>query len=693
MSAPKGHRVELTLAGTTCSFETGRLARQATSAVVTRSGDNVILATVVEGKPRGDGSFFPLTVEYREKYAAAGRIPGGYTRREGRITDHEVLVSRLIDRTVRSLFPETYLNEVQIQAQVLSAEPTADLASLALLGVCAALHLAPVPFRGPAAGLRIARHRGTFLPFPAARQRADADIDFVVAFGPEGLVMVEGEAAEQSEADCLAALAQAAEWAERFRRLFDELRGMVGTQAPATLPDTPLPDPGAHVGAALMAALGNRTKAARRAAVAAVRDAFLAAAEPATADTSAKAFAELEWRTVREQVLSGGKRLDGRGPSDIRTIWGEVGLLPRAHGSAVFTRGETQALCTCTLGTGDDALRVDGLAVVEPERFILHYNFPPYSVNETKPLRGPGRREIGHGTLARRGLVRLLPSFETWPYTLRLESEITESNGSSSMATVCGGTLALMDAGVPITRPVAGIAMGMISDGERVAILSDILGDEDHLGDMDFKVVGTERGITALQLDNKIGGLAPATLAQAFEQARVGRLQILGAMAKVLARPRDEPSRYAPRVAQTAIMPSSIGALVGPKGQNIRAVQAATNTRVAIDDSGQVLVYASDAHSAQRAMQMIKRTAGILRVGNCYNGVVTGVKDFGAFVRVNDVNEGLVPSEELVQQAGQRVGDVVQEGDAVVVKVLGADSRGRLRLSCRQAAGALDLEF
>ncbi|HLU38954.1 MAG TPA: polyribonucleotide nucleotidyltransferase, partial [Planctomycetota bacterium] len=520
MSAPIGHRVEVTLAGTTCSFECGRIAKLATGSVVGRCGDNVVLATVVEGPAKAGVDFFPLTVEYREKLAAVGRIPGSYGRREGRITDHEVLVSRLIDRTVRSLFPEHYTREIQLQVQVLSAEPTSDVQSLALLTACAALHVSPVPFRGPAAGLRIVRHRGTFLPFPGRRQREEADLDFVVSHGPDGLVMVEGEAAEVPEEDCVAALAQAQEWNLRLQRAFAELRAAAGTpDAPPVEAPAPMPVPDG-VRAALAAALAHTGKHARREAVEAAKQAWLAELPAEQHDAAAGAFGDLTWRLVRERILAEGRRLDGRALDEVRPIWGEVGWLPRAHGSAVFSRGETQALVTVTLGTGDDALRTEVLGEERLEHFLLHYNFPPYSVNEPRPLRGPGRREIGHGSLARRGLQRLLPGFDAFPYTIRIESEIAESNGSSSMATVCGGCLALMDAGVPIARPVAGVAMGMISDRERLAILTDILGDEDHLGDMDFKVVGTEQGVTALQLDNKIGGLSDAALARALAQAR-----------------------------------------------------------------------------------------------------------------------------------------------------------------------------
>ena len=691
MSLPTGHTVAVRAAGVECTFETGRIARQATAAVVGRCGDNVVLATIVAAdSPKPGQSFFPLTVEYREKYAAAGRIPGNIQRRETRIGDHEILVSRLIDRTLRSLFPEEYRCEVQIQVQVLSAEPTSDVESLALLTAACALHVSPIPAKGPAGGLRVARVDGQVVPFAGEAQRARADLEFSLGLGPDGPVMLEGEAKEVAEADCLDALEQAGACVQRFQKAFAELAAAVGTvklplpQAPAlpAVPDATVQ--------ALRAALQIAQKQARRAAIASATDAFVASLPDAERDGARAACELATWAQLRDLVLGTQRRLDGRGPADIRPITCEVGFLPRAHGSALFTRGETQAIVTCTLGSSEDAMRRDGVTGGdEPERFLLHYNFPPYSVGEIRPLRGPGRREIGHGSLARRGLRCVLPDFVDWPYTIRIESEITESNGSSSMATVCGGTLALLHAGVPLLRPVAGIAMGLVTDGQRSVVLSDILGDEDHLGDMDFKVVGTGRGVTAIQLDNKIGGLSFATLGEALEQARQGRLHILAAMQRTIAAPA-EPSRFVPRALRTAILPDAIGALIGARGANIKGITEATGAKVAVDDHGQVLVYATDAHQSRRAMAMVQRAAGVLKVGRCYRGVVTTVKDFGAFVRVNAVNEGLVPLEELDDRPVRSPGDVAKEGDEMVVCVLGADDRGRLRLSRRKAKGVGD---
>jgi polyribonucleotide nucleotidyltransferase len=693
---PIAHRVTVRLAGTECTFETGRIARQAQGAVLARCGDNVVLATVTAAaEPKPGQDFFPLTVEYREKMSAAGRIPGNYGRREARISDHEVLVSRLIDRTVRSLFPEDYHCEVQIQVTVFSAEPTSDIESLALLAAAAALHVSPVPAKGPAGGLRICRIDGQFHAFAGQAQRAEADLEFSVGAGPDGLVMLEGEAKEAGEADALAAIQQAIEWIAKFQKAFEELRRQGGKpKLPA--PSAPgLPALPEATLAALRGALQVTSKQERRAAIAAAEASFVQSLPEDQHAAAATAIQLAVYQETRELALAHGRRLDGRGLADIRPIWCEVGTLPRAHGSALFTRGETQALVTCTLGSPDDALRMDGLASNgSEETFLLHYNFPSYSVGEIRPMRGPGRREIGHGSLARRGLRPLLPANLDFPYTIRIESEITESNGSSSMATVCGGTLAMLHAGVPMLRPVAGIAMGLVADGSRHAVLSDILGDEDHLGDMDFKVVGTEQGVTAIQLDNKVGGLGIEVLAQAFEQARQGRRFILGEMQKTLAGPA-EPSRFVPRAARTAIMPDAIGALIGARGANIKAITESTGAKVSVDDRGEVLVYATDQQSARRAMALVQRAAGVLVAGRCYRGTVTGVKDFGAFVKINAVNEGLVPVEELDHKPVRHPGDVAREGDEMVVCVLGADDRGRLRLSRKQALGASEdqIEF
>jgi polyribonucleotide nucleotidyltransferase len=691
---PQAHRVEVRIAGTDCSFETGRIARQATSSVVARCGDNVVLATVVAAaEPKPGQSFFPLVVEYREKFASVGRIPGNYQRREGRISDHEILVSRLIDRTLRSLFPEGYYCEVQLQVQVMSAEPDSDIESLALLAAACAVHISPLPAKGPAAGIRVARVDGQVQPFPSRRQRATADLLFSVGVSPDGPVMLEGEAREVPESDCLAAMQQAVEMLARFQKAFEDLRQQCGT-AKAPAPEVPpLPTVPEATADAILQSMRLVDKQQRRGALAGHRAAWLESlGEDARAEAGA-AYDAAAWSTMREMILAEGRRIDGRSATDIRPIWCEVGLLPRAHGSAIFTRGETQAIVTCTLGAADEGLRLDGLHSKDTtERFLLHYNFPPYSVGEARPLRGPGRREIGHGSLARRGLLATLPSSDEHPFTIRIESEITESNGSSSMATVCGATLAMLHAGIALDRPVAGIAMGLVTDGTRHAVLSDILGDEDHLGDMDFKVVGTADGVTAIQLDNKVGGLSLELLGQALDQAKAGRQHILTVMAQTLAGPA-RPSRFVPRAERIQIMPDSIGALIGPRGANIKAITEQTGAKVSVEDDGTVFLYAADQEAARRARLLVQQTAGVLHKGRCYKGTVTGIKDFGAFVRINAVNEGLVPIEEIDQERPKHPGEVLAEGQEVTVAVLGADERGRLRLSRRQALGVSEAQI
>ena len=678
---------EIKLAGTVVSFETGRIARQASGSVVVRSGDNVLLATVVASMQDRGLDFFPLTVEYREKFAAAGRIPGSVTRREGRITDQEILICRLIDRTIRSLFPKSYKNEVQVQVSVLSADPAADLTTLALLGACVALHLSEAPAAGPVAGMRIVRSADGWTPFATTEQQQDAELNFIVSAGPEGLVMVEGEAREASPQLCRDALEQAIDWLDRLKRVTERLREKAGkpkTIAPAT---ETLPTIAPAIEQALNAALAIAGKTKRRTAIDSARDQITTASETSgELEALHAAFSKRHAEMVRERILHDGTRIDGRGPTDIRSIWSEINWLPRAHGSSIFTRGETQALVTCTLGTADDGMRVFSLDGEQREHFILHYSFPPYSVGECRPLRGPGRREIGHGNLARRGLAAVVPSFESFPYTLRIESEISESNGSSSMATVCGGCLAMLHAGVPLSRSVAGIAMGLVTDGERTAILSDILGDEDHLGDMDFKVVGTSQGVTALQLDNKIGGLDFGILSRALDQAVAGIAHILAEMATTIAEPATEMPKFAPRVLRTAISPDAISVLIGQRGSNIKGIQASSGARVSVDEDGIVSIYAADQATAQKALKLVGRSAGIVQTSKFYNGRITGVKNFGVFVRINDVNEGLVPTAELGDQHSTDQPDFKPD-DMVKVQVIGVDDRGKLRLSIRGALG------
>jgi polyribonucleotide nucleotidyltransferase len=679
------------------ALETGRIARQAHGAVTVRAGDTVLLVTAVASEePKPGTDFFPLTVEYRESTAAGGRIPGGYLKREGRLSDHEVLCSRLIDRSIRPLFPKRFRNETQVLATVLSAEEDFEPAPLAILGAAAALTLSHIPWHGPAAGVRAARVRDRVLLLPARKERAQALFEAVISCGPQGLTMIEGGGREASEAD-LVDLLQTAEQAvapvlDALRAWRSEL-GIESRAMPADDRDESLLEQlRERYGQGLRAALTTSAKLDRRQRTRAVAEQARTelALERPELDPAAvgEALSELTHRLLRELVLDEGKRADGRSTTQIRPITCDAGWLPRTHGSALFTRGETQAMVSCTLGSQEDSQTIETLFGTETERFLLQYNFPPYSVGEVRAQRGPSRREVGHGALARRALLGALPTYDKFPYVVRLVSDISESNGSSSMATVCGGSLALMDAGVPIALPVAGIAMGLIQEGERVAILSDILGDEDHLGDMDFKVAGTEKSITAVQMDNKIGGLSRDVLKRALAQARDGRLHILAEMKKCLERPRAELSKHAPRVVSLRIRPERIRDLIGPRGKTIQEIQASTGSRISVDDSGLVLIYASGEASFRDAKKQVQFAAGDLEVGKLYRGTVVAVKDFGAFVRVMANTEGLVHISELAPERVNRVSDVVREGEEIIVRVLGVDSGGKIRLSRKEALGA-----
>ncbi len=677
----------------TITLETGRIARQASAAVLVREGATAVLVTVTAApEPRPDMDFFPLTVEYREKLAAAGRIPGSWLRREGRITDREVLISRLVDRSIRPLFPKGYKNEVQVTATVLSAGSDSDPAPLAIMGAGAALHLSPIPWNGPAGGVRVVllEDRLVVLPNPAEMEQALADV--VVSTGPEGLVMVEGGALVVPEEQILEMLFTGQDALAPFLETLDEWRREAGREkAPFTPPEIPaeiMEEARRNYGEALKQALRIPQKQPRRAAVARIEKEALAAEEdPDRAQAVAAALSHLEHEILRRGILDEDFRPDGRGPTDIRPIWVEAGWLEGPHGSAVFTRGETQALVTCTLAGESSAQTIETLSGPEKVNFLLHYNFPPYSVGEVRPLRGPGRREIGHGFLARRALLGVLPPYEDFPYIIRVESDITESNGSSSMATVCGGCLALMDAGVPLSAPVAGIAMGLIQEGEKHVILSDILGDEDHLGDMDFKVAGTEDGVTAIQMDNKIGGLSREVMSQAMDQARRGRLHILSRMKDALGAPRKELPPDAPRAFTLRIRPQSIGLLIGPKGQTIRAIQEETKVELKVDEDGLVTVYAPDGRAARDAMKRIRAAAGDVQKGKVYRARVVKVLDYGAFVQIYPHIEGLVHASQWDENPVDDMTRAAKEGDTVLVRVMGADSKGRLVLSRKEALG------
>jgi polyribonucleotide nucleotidyltransferase len=697
-------RTSFEIDGREIVLETGKLARQADGAVLVRQGRAVVLVTVVAAKRDTDPGFLPLTVEYREKSAAAGRVPGSFLRREGRITDDEVLSSRILDRSIRPLFPKGLRQEVQVQATVLSADPAADeTAILALIGASAALHVSALPWDGPIGGVRMVRADGRWTAFAGLASRKAADGALVVAGGAQGLVMVEGEARELPEAEILEGLFEAQTRISRCCEAIEELRRIAGVPKAAA--------PGPAAAGELPASLGEELerraaglldealftsgKKARADRVAAVLDSVtaesLAAAGP-TKDGEHELrgacrdhLRGLARARIREAILAEGRRIDGRAPDEIRPIHCEVDWLPSPHGSALFTRGETQALVTCTLASRRMEQMQETLHGPRQSRFLLHYNFPSYSVGEIRPLRGPGRREIGHGNLARRALEPVLPNLESFPYVVRLESDIAESNGSSSMATTCGGCLALMDAGVPIRSMVAGIAMGLVSDGARFQVLSDILGDEDHVGDMDFKVTGTRDGITALQMDNKLGALPREVLVQALEQARSGRLHILGAMEKTLARSRSEPKEHAPRITPVRIVPAAISALIGPKGSNIKSIEAEFDAEITLDEAGLCFVHARDASKARGAVRRVQQAAGVVEVGRVYAGTVVTVKEFGAFVKIFESAEGLVPVAEWDEGYVENLPKIVRPGEKVHVRVLGVDGRGKIRLSRKDA--------
>ncbi len=689
-------RRQIRVGGRTLEFEVGRIARQAGGAVLVTCGRSVVLATAVAApEPSAQPGFFPLTVIYREKLAGAGRIPGGFLRREARPTDEETLASRLIDRSIRPFFPEGFSSETQVLVTVLSHDPDGDPAVLAISAASAALTIADIPWGLPLAGVRVARIDGEPKLFPSPGDRVRADLDLVVAVSRAGLVMVEGGAREVPEEAILAALDAVVADAEPLWMVQEELRAAMGREKRALA--VPVEDAALRGRAEELLApeIGALFAAGEKQARHAQMERLIAQVEAAWA-THPAAGACLGPREVAERVLReairaralDGQRLDGRGPDDVRPISGEVGWLPGAHGSAVFTRGETQAMVTCTLGTSQDEQLVEGLTGVRRESFLLHYTFPPYSVGEVRPLRGPGRREIGHGALARRALHPLLPDPEAFPFTIRLDSEITSSNGSSSMATVCGAALALQDAGVPLRRPVAGVAMGLIVAGERSVVLTDILGDEDHLGDMDFKVAGTAEGVTAVQMDNKVGSLPRAVLEHALELARRGRLHILAEMARICSGPRQELRPNVPQVRFLRIRPARIRDLIGPGGRHIQSIEADTGAKVDVADDGRVRIFGSAGTRLDEAERRARYLTGEPRVGAIYRGRVTGIMDFGCFVELFYGIEGLVHVSELAEGRVEHPGSITAVGEELLVKVLGTSEEGKIQLSHRAAAGA-----
>jgi polyribonucleotide nucleotidyltransferase len=675
------------------TLETGEVARQASGACLASMGDTVVLATVVAMKEAApDRDFFPLTVDYQERTYAAGRVPGGFFKREGRPSEKEILTSRLIDRPVRPLFPEGFTNEVQVIATVMSVDPDIDPDIVSMIGASAALKLSGVPFLGPIGAARVGYTNGQYLLNPGFQALETSQLDLVVAGTEKAVLMVESEAKELPEDVMLGAVMFGHEQMQTAIKAINELVRDAGVQpwnwqAPAE--DTSLKDAVmAAFGSAIAEAYRIKEKVARQDRMSAIRDEACAKFAPegsaeGTRDKVLKLVGDLEYRTVRDQILSGAARIDGRDTRTVRPITVRTGVLPRTHGSALFTRGETQALVVTTLGTGRDVQIIDALEGERKEPFMMHYNFPPYSVGEVGRVGSPKRREIGHGRLAKRGVIAVLPDMKTYPYVLRVVSEITESNGSSSMASVCGASLALMDAGVPIKAPVAGVAMGLIKEENRFAVLTDIIGDEDHLGDMDFKVAGTAQGVTALQMDIKIEGINREIMDVALKQAREGRLHILGVMNQAIATPRAELSEFAPRIISFKINPEKIRDVIGKGGSTIRALTEETGCTIDIEDDGTVKVASADNAAAQEARRRIQQLTADVEVGMVYEGRVAKLMDFGAFVTILPGRDGLVHISQISHERVESVSDKLREGDTVKVKVLEVDKQGRIRLSMK----------
>jgi polyribonucleotide nucleotidyltransferase len=692
-------RKELDWGGRKLVLETGKIARQADGAVLASYGDTIVLCTAVGVKSSKPGQdFFPLTVNYQEKAFAAGKIPGGFFKREGRPSEKETLVSRLIDRPIRPLFPEGFRNEVQVVATVLSHDLENDPDIVAMVGCSAALTLSGIPFFGPVGAARVAYIDDQYVLNPTAEQITQSKLELVLAGTTEGVLMVESEAQELSEAVMLGAVEFGHTAFQPVIQAIIELAELAAKD-PWPLPETSAEETAlsqrvdALARQQLATAYQIRQKQERQNAVAAAKKAAAEAlaAEGLDVDRAKPLFKELEADVVRNAILDTGMRIDGRDTKTVRPIVAEVGVLPRAHGSALFTRGETQALCVATLGTGQDEQVIDALAGEYREHFMLHYNFPPYSVGEAGRMGSPGRREIGHGKLAWRAIHPILPAKDKFPYTLRVVSEITESNGSSSMATVCGTSLALMDAGVPLTRPCAGIAMGLIKEDRGFAVLSDILGDEDHLGDMDFKVAGTEAGVTSLQMDIKITSITFEIMKIALDQARDGRLHILGEMSKAITGGRAEVAATAPRITIITVPKEKIREVIGTGGKVIREIVELTGCKIDIEDDGTIKIASSDPERAQAAIDRIRGIVAEPEIGVIYNGKVVKTADFGAFVNFLGARDGLVHISELASGRVNKTSDVVNVGDAVKVKVLGFDDRGKVKLSMRvvdQATGA-----
>jgi len=682
--------IERSFAGRPFRLETGRLAKQASGAALVQFGETVVLAAASVSETRSNLPFFPLLVEYREKFYAAGKIPGGFLKREARPHDEEILAARLIDRTIRPLFPEGFQNEVQVFIYVLSADQENDADVLGMVAASFALSASKIPFAGPVAGVRVGRVEGNWILNPTFQQLEFSDLDIVVAGSKDSIMMVEGGAGEIGEEELLDAFKVAQKGIQELVAMQDELLGKnripkmewSKPEAPAALAARvkEIAEP------RVAEAMNLPAKEERHQALSALFATVVTQLEAEFPDDKkfiAELLSEIEYTSMRKQVLERGERVDGRDTKTVRPISSEVGVLPRVHGSALFTRGQTQALVTVTLGSVDDEQRIDNIDVPREttKSFMLHYNFPPFATGEVRPMRGTSRREIGHGALAERAVTPLLPPYEKFPYTIRIVSEVLESNGSSSMATVCGSSLALMDAGVPIKAPVAGVAMGLIKEGEKIAILTDILGTEDALGDMDFKVAGTEQGITSIQMDIKIQGLSLDIMETALAQAKKGRLHILGAMAKTLKEARSEMSPYAPRIITIQVRPKEIGKIIGPKGATIRGIEEQSGAKVSIDDDGVVTIAAVGGEAGQKAREMVEALVQEAEVGKTYTGKVKTTTAFGAFVEILPGVEGLIHISELQHGRTERTEDVVKKGDVVTVKLLEVDDRGRMRLS------------
>ncbi|MFN2368205.1 MAG: polyribonucleotide nucleotidyltransferase [Desulfurivibrionaceae bacterium] len=683
-------KVEVEIGGRKLVIETGKIAKQAGGAVVVTYGDTVVLVTATAAKePNLKIDFLPLTVEYQERFYAVGRIPGSFFRREiGRPTEKETLTCRFIDRPLRPLFAEGYQNETQVIGTVLSADKLNDPDMLAMIGASCALGISDIPFQGPIAGVRVGYIDGEYVLNPTQDQLVDSRMDLIVAGSKEAVVMVEGGTDSLSEDEVLAGIFFGHESLQPILKIQEELREAVGKAKMKVEPkpvNEELRKRVSEVGAAdMVQVITTVDKMARGAAQKELQSRVVAALAEEFPESESEIkgyFKDLNKQMMRDRIVKHGNRIDGRRLDEIRPIVCETGLLPRTHGSALFTRGETQAIVTATLGSGEDEQRVESLYGMDFNPFMLHYNFPPYCVGEVRFLRGPSRRDIGHGALATRAIKAVLPDHEEFPYTLRIVSEVTESNGSSSMATVCGGSMALMDAGIPIKNPVAGVAMGLIKEEDKVIVLSDILGDEDHLGDMDFKVTGTSEGITALQMDIKIAGVSKEIMGQALSQARDGRLHILGKMSEGITTHRAELPEHAPKIFSLQINPDKIRDLIGPGGKVIKGLSAEYGVKIDVEDSGKVSIFAPDGRVGDEVTDKIKAITEEAEIGKVYTGTVQKVVDFGAFVEIMPGTDGLVHISELDTKRVENVTDVLKEGDTVKVKVLNIDQRGKIRLS------------